>query len=80
MSFFHRLEKFSFKDFTAIFYHGLFFFLLYKYLDGNDRAEALLVYVAPIVGAIITYYFATEGATLYFNRKKGEGENETNCP
>lgn len=74
MSFFHRLEKFSFKDFTAIVYHGWFFYLLKSFLNGNDRAEALLVYLAPIVGGIITYYFATEGATLYF-KKKGESEN-----
>lgn len=78
MSFFHRLDKFSFKDLTAIFYHGLFFFLVIKGLKGNQQAEGLLVYVASIVGGIITYYFATEGATLYFNRKKEDVNENSN--
>ncbi len=76
MSFFNRLEKFSFKDLTAIFYHGLFFFLVYKGLNGNEQAAGLLVYVAPLVAAIITYYFATEGATLYFKRKERKKEDD----
>jgi hypothetical protein len=68
MSFFHRPENFSFRDAQAFWYHGIFALLLYLALNGNVNAERLLIYVAPIVGATITYYFATEGYSYYTQR------------
>lgn len=68
MSFFHRPEKFSFRDAQAFWYHGIFAIFLYLALNGNTNAERLLIYVAPLVGATITYYFATEGYEYYARR------------
>lgn len=73
MSFFHRPEKFSFRDAQAFWYHGIFTLLLYLALNGNANAEKLLIYVAPIVGATITYYFATEGYSYYARRNDFSG-------
>lgn len=76
MSFFHRPEKFSFRDAQAFWYHGIFTLLLYLALNGNANAEKLLIYVAPIVGATITYYFATEGYSYYARRQESTTINQ----
>lgn len=61
-TFWHRLEKFSFKDALAIVFCG--FFLCF--LAGGKLEEARII--LPLIGVILGAYFVSESASMWINR------------
>jgi hypothetical protein len=59
----HRLDSFSFKDLLAIVFTVSF---LVEVFRGHESMVNLLV---PLIGIILTGYFATEGYSYWLQRR-----------
>ncbi len=73
MSFWHRLENFSFKDLLAGVFCG--FFLFFLFFGRLSEAQILV----PLIGIILSFYFVSEGATLWLNRAQKTKEVNGDC-
>lgn len=70
MSFFNRLDKFSFKDSIAIAFIGIFFYFCF------ERDTAMVSALLPPIMLILGAYFAQEGYSGYLDRKIGGNTDE----
>lgn len=72
-NFFSRPYEFSFKDFLAAGFCGVFLYFCYRALSGGEAANALELVktLVPLIGIILGGYFVQESASIWLNRTQG---------
>jgi len=69
--FFSRPYEFSFKDFLAAIFCGVFLYFGWQALS-SEQALAVVQAFVPLVGIILGGYFVQESATIWFNRTQSK--------
>lgn len=66
-NFFSRPYEFSFKDFLAAGFCGVFLYFGWQALS-SEQALAVVQAFVPLIGIILGGYFVQESATIWLNR------------